>query len=278
LSGTYERSYNGSASLWDVKSGEYRILDGRQTFGKFSPDGRSFASILLYDEENYARARKLIDVATGQEKWSIPVTDKSASVAISAFSRDGKIIFGTLDVYDHPQKWDHYRSWMKWWDAATGREIASFEGEKDGGFMDFCCSPNGQTLAVLNWKSNKRKLFLYSIAEKRLLRTIHLGEKTGGFQSIANGLTFDPDGKWLVVITQSYPEKASGEKVNPLDRPQPRILLIEAATGAIRETLIAPQGFTSVACFSPDGRTLATGGHGRVLLWDMTKMPALTSQ
>jgi hypothetical protein len=100
-----------------------------------------------------------------------------------------------------------------------------------------------------------------------------LGEKSGGFQFIANDLTFHPDRKWLVVITGSYPEKAVGDKVDPRDLPQPRILLIETATGAIRETLIAPQGFTSVACFSSDGRTLATDGHGRVLLWDMTKMP-----
>jgi hypothetical protein len=55
--------------------------------------------------------------------------------------------------------------------------------------------------------------------------------------------------------------------------PQPRIHLIETATGEIRETMIAPQGFSSNVCFSPDGHTLATDGHGRVLLWDMPKMP-----
>jgi WD40 repeat protein len=273
VSGIYEQSYKSTATLWDVESGEHRTLDGLQSPGPFSPDGRSFASTLLHDKDNHDQARMLIDVATGKEKWSIPVTDKNTSVGMSAFSRDGRIIFGTVSVYDRPNKWDHWRSWMKWWDAATGREIASFEGEKDGGFTNSCCSPDGQTLAVLNWKGDKRKLFLYSIAEKRLLRTILLGEKTEGFQLIASGLTFHPDGKWLAVITRSYPEKASGENPDPRDLPQPRILLIETATGAIRETLIAPQRLTSVACFSSDGRTLATDGHGRVLLWDMTKMP-----
>jgi WD40 repeat protein len=69
-----------------------------------------------------------------------------------------------------------------------------------------------------------------------------------------------------------------GRDLDPRDLPQPRILLIEAATGEIRETMIAPQAIAYAVCFSPDGRTLATGGHGRVLLWDMMKMPAHTSR
>lgn len=273
LSGTYERNPKSTTSLWDVKSGEYRTADGRQAFGKFSPDGRYLTSILRCDEENYAQARKMIDVATGQEKWSIPIGDKNAWVGVHAFSRDGRIFFATVQVYDRPNKWDHWRSWMKWWDTASGREIASFESEKNDVFTNYCCSPDGQTLGILNWRDDKRKLFLYSIPEKRLLRTVLLGEKTEGQKIVASGLTFHPSGKWLAVITRRYPENATGGNADPRDFPQPRILLIEAATGKIRETLIAPQAFSNTACFSPDGLTLATDGLGRVLLWDMTKMP-----
>ena len=50
----------------------------------------------------YARALKLFDTATGQEKWSIPITDKNASVSVGAFSRDGRVIFGTMQVFDGP--------------------------------------------------------------------------------------------------------------------------------------------------------------------------------
>jgi WD40 repeat protein len=143
---------------------------------------------------------------------------------------------------------------------------------QDDAFTGLALSPDGQTLAVLNWVSEERKLFRFSMAHRHLLGTTLLGKKPKGQRLIASGCTFSPDGKWLVVITRLYPDKR-GEDMDPRDLPQPRIHLIEAATGTIRETLIAPQSSSNNACFSPDGRTLATDGHGRVLLWDMTKLP-----
>lgn len=134
-------------------------------------------------------------------------------------------------------------------------------------------SPDGKTAVTLNWQGDKRKLLLFHVPEKRLERTILVSEKTEGFRPSASSPAFSPDGKWLAVGTCLYPEKTDGGELDPRDLPQPRILLIEMATGAIRETLIAPQGGVSSPCFSPDGRTLATGGYGRVLLWDVTKMP-----
>jgi hypothetical protein len=46
--------------------------------------------------------------------------------------------------------------------------------------------------------------------------------------------------------------------------------LIDVAAGEIRETLIAPPGFAGTPCFSPDGKTLATSGLGKVHLWDLS--------
>jgi WD40 repeat protein len=271
LPGTYERQAKQALSLWDVKTGTYRTLTGLGSYGVFSPDGKILA-IETTDENGYANAVKLIDIAAGREKMSIPIKEK-AWVSVGGFSKDGKILFGTVRVSERPKQWKDWRSCMKWWDAATGEEVASFPCEKNESASIGSQSPDGKIAVALNWQGDKKRLLFFSVPEKRLLRTVVLCEKTEGQRSIASGLTFHPDGKWLAVITRTYPEKASGDDLDPRDVPQPRILLIETATGAIRETMIAPHGFSGSACFSPDGQTLATDGHGRVLLWDMTKMP-----
>lgn len=279
LPGTYEHGPKNVVSLWDVATGRCRTLDGIDNSGVFSPDGQALPCTVK-DENGYVRALKLIDVASGREKWSRPIAEKYAWLGVRAFTPDGRLMFGTLRVFEKRGKYDAERCWLKWWDAATGREVASFEGDNKDIFSSLRCSPDGQMLAAVNWHWKSlptQKLFLYSVPEKRLLRTVILRENKEGLRPITSEPAFSPDGKWLAVITRSVPEKA-GEDLDPRDVPQPRILLIEAATGAIRETMIAPQSFSSVACFSPDGRTLATDGRGRVLLWDMTKMPAATNR
>jgi WD40 repeat protein len=271
LPGTYDRGPKNALTLWDVKTGTYRTLEGLNSYGYFSPDGRILA-IETTAEEGYTYAVKLIDVATGREKLSIPAPDKNAWVSTCGFSRDGRLLFGMVGTSKRSKQQKDGSSCMKWWDAATGREVASFPCAKDEGFSISVQSPDGRIAVALGWQGDKRKLLLFNIPEKRLERTIVVCEKTEGQRPIVSSPVFSPDGKWLAVITRSYPEKA-GEDLDPRDVPQPRILLIETATGQIRETLVAPPAFASAVCFSPDGRTLATDGHGRILLWDITKMP-----
>jgi hypothetical protein len=104
----------------------------------------------------------------------------------------------------------------------------------------------------------------------KLLKTIVLGQK-----DFIREPVFSPSGQWLAVITQLFPEELQRREADAQDLPQPRIHLVDVAAAAVRETLVAPQGVAVALCFSPDGTTLATGGHGKVLLWDLTKPSGL---
>jgi WD40 repeat protein len=280
LPGTYESRPKRAVSVWDVATGKSRDLpEGLDFSGVLSPDGRSLA-ITAAGEDIYTRAVKLFDTATGREKLSIPVRGRNVRVDLACFSRDGRLLVGDERAFARPKERQDWQSRLKWWDTASGREVAAFAGtgETNDAFIGPQFSPDGRTLAALNWRGAKRQLFLFDVPSRRLARTLTLGEKPKGQNLIAAGPAFSPDGKWLAIITRRAPENPAGERLDASDLPQPRIHLIDAASGEVRETLVAPQGIPQALCFSPDGRTLATGSSGKVLLWDLTSPPGTAAR
>ena len=270
LPGEWEGSPPSATSLWDVKAGTSRPLPGKLSVsGPFSPDSKTIAAVAP-DGDDYTTAVKLFDVATGEERLSIPVGEKFTWIDGTVFTPDGRLLVGWVQTFPGRKNWQSWRSGLKFWDAASGKEVAWYPlDEKNSGFTYRAFSPDGRTLATTNWKGEQCKLFLFDLPGKRLARAVVLGEKT-----FARDPAFSPDGKWVAVMTQVALENGrEDDELTAEDLPQPRVHLIEAATGIVRETLVAPPGPAGPACFSPDGKTLATAGSGRVLLWDLANPP-----
>jgi len=267
LPGEYERTAPHAAGLWDTKTKEYRPLpDKLSVYGRFSPDNSKVA-ITADTDGIYTTAVKVLDVATAEEKLSIPITEPFTNAGVFGFTPDGRLLIGATQTYPARNNYESWDSALKLWDVSSGKEVASFTpGEKKSGFQGPAFSPDGRTLAMTNWMGEQSKLFLFDLPARKLIETVILGEK-----SILREPVFSPDGNWIVVPTQAWPEdqlRAREPAVEELA--QPRILVVDVATGKVRETIVAPQGICASACFSPDGRTLATSGHGKVLLWDLT--------
>lgn len=226
--GDYEGAVRRTASLWDVKRGTHRALgDGLADPGVFSEDGRAFAAVV--NDNNRTTAVKLFDALTGREKLIIPVPEGDALVGSLAFSPDGKLLVGHLAIIE-PRE-----DWLKFWDAETGQQKAALQAEPGESFSAELFSPDGGTLAVGNWMDEPSKLFLFDVSAGALRRTIVLGPK-----ALVNGPTFSADGKWIAVVTQVRPERLSLRDAAAEDVPQPRIHLVEAASGELRETLVGP--------------------------------------
>jgi WD40 repeat protein len=270
LSGEGENGSKGCVSLWDTLSGQYRTLpqgcSGRAIFLRDS----TTIVIGAHDTDHYTTALKLFDVATLREKCSIPIAENFARAAATHLAPDGRHLIGFLQVFAGKGVWDGWWHYLKFWDVATGAEVASFHGEAtEVGFSLGVSSPDGELLAVNNWRGKQTKLFLFDVPTRRLLRTIVLPEKVTVWQP-----AFSPDGRWIAWPTQAMVPELEGQRDIPAeDLPQPRIHLVDVTAGAVRETIVAPQGFPSSACFSPDGKTLATSGRGEILLWDFTAPP-----
>jgi WD40 repeat protein len=261
LPGEFELHPPLAASLWDVETGESREL-GRDLVGVsvYTPEGQTLA-LEAQDEKRVVTAVKLFDVPTAREKLSIPVTEKEARrVGWMLMSPDGRQL--VAQVRDETNTGQH---WLKFWDVATGQERASITGEKQAYFMWMAYSPDSKTLAVTTLsRKGGNKLFVFDAAAGKVRYVIDVPEKATLWRP-----AFSPDGQWIALATQALPD-TPGAEPEAEDIAQAHIHLIEAATGAARETITSAPGLTESICFSPDGRMLASSGDGCVLLWDVT--------
>jgi WD40 repeat protein len=259
-----------TGTLWDAASGKQLPLPSNwQSAGQFSPDGRTIVGS-IGDDLGYTQELKVFDATTGWEKRSIPIADKNTTCLVSAFSPDGRLMAGGYYVYDAPKKWDSWRCWLKVWDCESGREIASFAGAPDESFYNARFSPDGGMLISANQQGEQAKIHFFRIAENRLEKSLVLANRKKGDRILISKPEFSPDGQWLALTTQGVPETTGGKEVDIKDVEQPRIHVIDMTTREISATLIGPPAFTRSLCFSPDGQTLASGGHGKVLLWNLS--------
>ena len=228
---------NGTIELWDVNTGEVRILEGHnETVDvsvkmrvSFSNDGSTLASTSKYSEVH------LWDVVTG--KFRKTLGEQSWGAESASFNPDGN----TMATYNHA-------GILHLWDVATYELLKTFENPPElidhiNSDANITFSPDGGTIVTLTYNtvSHKQALYLSDVS-------------TGTLRDILRGpyfwveyMSYSPDGSTLVVTT---------------DR---GIFLWDVATGEIRDRLVG-NVLNPHTAISPDGETLATGR----LLWDIS--------
>jgi WD40 repeat protein len=269
LPGTYQSRPNRAGTVWNVETGKSQLVANGLWHCLFSPDGRTLAT----DDpsgSSFAHAMKVFDKETCKEKRSIPIPDGNAFVHCLSFSPDGHLLVACYGIYPQGLLGKESRGRIKCWNTDTGQEMASYAAEDETAWWSGF-SPDGKVLAAMttNRRLDTPKVLLFQVSSGEWIRTAKLGEQKGGERLLAREPAFSPDGRLLAVITQA---SVDGKYQDALNLPQPRIHLIDAGTGQIRDTLISPQAIPGRPCFSHDGRTLATGGYGKVLLWDVKEL------
>jgi WD40 repeat protein len=180
LSGEGEGPPKRGATLWDVASKQYRALpDGfHLATDGFSSDSRWIVGVQP-DENEMMSITQLIDVATGEVKRSSPVKQPNTTDAPYGFSPDGRMIVGQQYVYPGKRDYSSFQVTLKTWDAATGKELLSFAAdEPKTGFGKPQFSSDARLLAAATWRCSKARLFLFDVPERRLSKTLVLGDKT----------------------------------------------------------------------------------------------------
>lgn len=207
----------------------------------FSPDGK-----LIVWGSDYTTVKRL-DIATG---WRV---DTDEELKVFAVSPDG----GRMVTADDTGNIAELR------DVATGKKIRTLK-EYITIVSAAAFSPDGKTLALAGLQERDKgcasEIDLYDGDMKR-------GKSVGYCNISVHAFAFSPDGKVLAAAEHQDSrwedsegtilfDTKTGEKIHTLKGPLPK------------QEEISP-GVLHTATFSPDGKTLATGGKGNVVeLWD----------
>ena len=268
-------SYDGTASVWDVESGQtLQTLKGHSqglTSADFSDDGRQ---IVTASNDGTAR---IWDAESGIPLHKLE--GHSGGIFDASFSRDGQRIVtasydGTASV----------------WDTESGRELHTLE-VRSGGIMSASFSRDGLRILTANGGTAR----VWDAASGEELRELE------GHLSIVEAARFSPDGQRIV--TASYDgsarvwDTASGEELRELEGHSDRVLdaqfsedgqrivtasgdgtarVWDTASGELLQKLEGHLDTVRSASFSPDGQQIVTtSDDGTARIWQVRSLNEL---
>jgi WD40 repeat protein/serine/threonine protein kinase len=252
-------SQDGKVTIWDARSGkqlfQFRAHDEHARSVAYSPDGRLLATT------SWDKTVKIWDVQTlADDRDPMPLhtfTRRGPGFGV-VFSPDGKRLASAGRRGTRRDGSGKQLAEVRIWDAVSGQELCTLEGEEQPVSSGLTFSPDGQFLATGHDQENRNGIYgnavyLWDANTGRKIRTF-----TGHTQGVWS-VAFSPDGRFLA----SGAGQASGFVGTGGE-----LKLWDVQTGHQLLDLRAHITVFALA-FSPDGRRLVSAGADETIkLWD----------
>ena len=277
-------NHNRTIRLWDANTGRIvKTLTGHTdtvTSVVYSPDGNSIASgsyddtIRLWDAHTYVYRRTV-----NRHKVSVSCLDFNPDGNTIVCGGGKEIQIFNVHTSEHLKTLTDYTECVTFspdgnmiasdggiegiiiWDAHTGQQLKTLSPQIDA-INSMLFILDGNMIITGGWDDGEEgavfgRIDLWHVSTGKHLKTIRL-EDFNGVMNIA----LRPDGKILVCGDMSFMGLAS------------RIHVWKVNSWELIKTIEGHASSVDSLAFSPDGKTLASGGSdGTILLWDFSDIP-----
>jgi len=269
---------DGTAFLWNAESGEkLRTLESVHTNPAWSSDGQTLAAG-TYDFSTGSPVIGFWNVHSGKAGPPIQIQAGNSSMQKIAWSTDGKTLVSVIN-----------QNTVTIWDAQARTQRQTLNGFQDR-VTSVTWSPDGSAVASASWDGTiiiwnvktgtPRRIiqadrFINNIAwspnadtmaaamaeGQIVLWSARTGKQIRVLPGYANEIktAWSPDGSMLANIAWRAND----------------IPIWQVATGKIKSTFKGQDSTSLSVAWSPDGQALASGSHGKVIVWDVQSAETL---